>query len=312
MSRYPLLTRTLNLFMTIVLLSPVFSAAGEAPSRPAVSVRDKDVLVTSLNRPVFTYQYKDVPCKPYVKALYSPAGRNVLRDAPHDHLHHHGLMFAIMVDGVNFWEEHGNAGWQIPKALTKVQSAGAAGLTESLQWRFPKKKALMMLEKREVKAVFRKELAPTFLIWKSTLSVPPGKKVMTLTGNHYHGLGMRFPVSMDKGGEFRNAADAPGKIFRGQERLIKAAWCAYTAKVDGKTVTVAMFGHPDNARGLTQWFAMTGHFAYLSATLNWHAEPLKVVEGKPLVLCYAVAVWDGRPAKADINKLVNRWTAWCD
>ena len=43
--------------------------------------------------------------KPYADQLFSPAGVQVLRDSPLDHKHHHGLMYALAVDGVNFWEE---------------------------------------------------------------------------------------------------------------------------------------------------------------------------------------------------------------
>jgi hypothetical protein len=68
-----------------------------------------------------------------------------------------------------------------------------------------------------------------------------------------------------------------------------------------------MFGHPDNLRHPTQWFTMTEPFAYLSATLNLHREPLKVLSGKPLALRYAVAVWDNR---AENEQIVNAYKWW--
>ena len=40
--------------------------------------------------------------KPYVRELYSLNGVNLLRDAPADHLHHHGLMYTIRVNDLNF------------------------------------------------------------------------------------------------------------------------------------------------------------------------------------------------------------------
>ena len=51
------------------------------------------------------YRYGDVPFKPYVKELFTSSGINVLLDAPPDHLHHHGLMFACAVNNVDFWGE---------------------------------------------------------------------------------------------------------------------------------------------------------------------------------------------------------------
>ena len=58
-------------------------------------------------RLVFRYRYADVPYKPYADLLFSPAGVQVLRDSPMDHKHHHGLMYALSVDNINFWEESG-------------------------------------------------------------------------------------------------------------------------------------------------------------------------------------------------------------
>ncbi|MHC4656117.1 MAG: DUF6807 family protein, partial [Planctomycetota bacterium] len=63
-----------------------------------------------------------VPFKPYVQQLFSPAGVNILRDAPADHLHHHALMFAVKVNGVNFWEETPTAGKQLHKFFTDVKT----------------------------------------------------------------------------------------------------------------------------------------------------------------------------------------------
>ena len=55
------------------------------------------------DRLLLQYQCTPNPRKSYVKQLCSPAGVNVLRDSPHDHKHHHALMFAVGVDGVDFW-----------------------------------------------------------------------------------------------------------------------------------------------------------------------------------------------------------------
>jgi len=152
-----------------------------------------------------------------------------------------------------------------------------------------------------------KDLDVTILSWQSSLSLPAGKQSATLTGSHYFGLGVRFLESMDVGGQFRNAAGEAGEIVRGDERLTRANWCALTAEADGKPVTIAMFGHPDNVRHPTQWFTMAKPFAYMSATLNLHREPLELTTGKQLVLRYGVSVWDGRAEKSIIEKAYKWW-----
>ncbi len=58
------------------------------------------------------YAFATNQFKPYVRELYTLRGENVLRDAPPDHLHHHGLMYAVWVNGINFWEERGAPGFE--------------------------------------------------------------------------------------------------------------------------------------------------------------------------------------------------------
>jgi hypothetical protein len=41
--------------------------------------------------------------------------------------------------------------------------------------------------------------------------------------------------------------------------------------------------------------------------MNLHREPLKVASDKPLVLRYAVALWDGPVADEQINRIYQQW-----
>ena len=106
------------------------------------------------------------------------------------------------------------------------------------------------------------------------------------------------------GGRFFNADDKPGEVVRGDERLTPVKWCAYTAKADGKPVTVAVFDHPKNPRYPAKMFTMTKPFAYLSATGNEWKEPITIKAGEPLNLRYGVAVWDGEVDKKTSRKVV--------
>ena len=94
-------------------------------------------------------------------------------------------------------------------------------------------------------------MGATLLTWQSEFEVPQGKDFATLTGSPYFGLGMRFIKSMDTDGRFYNA---DGKIAVEGTNGKQAIWCAYTAKADGKPVTVAMFSHPVNERHPATWF----------------------------------------------------------
>ena len=72
-----------------------------------LSVLDGERLVMSYHYAELGLSVADVPMKPCVDQVGSrrPA-MQVLRDSPPDHKHHHALMFAVAVDGANFWEEN--------------------------------------------------------------------------------------------------------------------------------------------------------------------------------------------------------------
>lgn len=308
-------------FAAVGLLAVTFLNQAFAVNTMEITTGENVLSIRSGDHSLLNYPYNDVPFKPYVGQLFSPAGVNILRDAPADHLHHHALMFAVKVDSVNFWEETPAAGKQVHKSFTDVKtnvktdvendrsrSLLQASFTEHLDWT-NQSRQLLLKERRTVDLRRGTDLGATLVTWKSEFELPDGKQSAVITGAHYHGLGMRFIQSMDTGGQFINADNEKGTVFRGQEMLLRSTWCAYNADADGKPVTVAMFDHPDNPRHPATWFTMTAPFAYLSATLKLHEEPLKIVSGKPLMLCYAVAVWDGRVEADRINKLYQNWIA---
>ncbi|HUU93592.1 MAG TPA: DUF6807 family protein, partial [Phycisphaerae bacterium] len=66
---------------------------------------------------------------------------------------------------------------------------------------------------------------------------------------------------------------------------------------------------PENPRHPATWFTMTAPFAYLSATLNLHREPMTLQAGQTLGLTYGVALWDGKTSADEIEKTYRRWLA---
>ena len=305
-----------KLSLTRVLLAVVLCAFSISPlsfaeSTMSITTEENIVSIQADGRTLLQYRYRDTPFKPYVQQLFSPGGMNVLRDAPSDHLHHHALMFAVTVDGLNFWEEHLQPGRQQHISLGDVRIAGrdtvpTASFTERLAWINPRSKELFLNELRTIEACRLKEPEVTLLTWQSKFEPTEGKESVTLTGSAYFGLGARFLESMDTGGQFRNANGRTGVKDTNDKR---AAWCAYTAGKEGKPVTIAIFDHPANVRHSATWFTMENPFAYISATLNLHKEPLKVISGKPLLVRYGVALWDGAAQSEQIEKVYKTWIA---
>jgi hypothetical protein len=253
------------------------------------------------DKTIFTYMRGPAPFKSYVQALYTPSGVNVIRDQVADHIHHHGLMFALTVNDIDFWSEIDKCGKEVSKSFKTRED----GVVEQLDWTGPDGKVVLK-ERRVVRAALPKPDGPTVVTWRMRLEAPDGAPAK-LTGSHYAGLGMRFQESMDKIGTFFNSSGQPGELVRGQEYNVPANWCAYTAPCDGKPVTVALFSDPTNASRPTVFFTMPVGFAYQSATLNVYREPLTIEPGKPLLLHYGVALWDGKVGAEQVDAAYKEW-----
>lgn len=297
----------------------VFAWIGGAAADGAEAIRvvaqEGSVKIRSGDRELLVYQSAPNPYKVYVQSLATPAGRQILRDSPHDHIHHRALMYAMGVDGVDFWGEapQGRHGKQIPVGETRsraemVNGRWQATIEQEIDWRDADGQVLLRESRRLHLDGSTLRGGATLLVWDSQFRTPVGKQQVELWGRHYFGLGLRMVASMDQGGKLLTPTDVEGQSVRGTERLLSGPWCAYTAAVDGHPVTVAMFDHPDN-RPKATWFTMTGPFAYLAATLGLKDDKLPVTADAPLRLRYAVALWDGEKTAAEIAQAHTLWKA---
>ena len=304
----------LGIAVSVVFVMAGSRCASAAEDATGLRIQQDDSTLSILdgNRLVLRYRYAGVPMKPYVDQLLSPAGVQVLRDSPSDHKHHHGLMYALEVDKVNFWEENSrNSGREKQKSLSELKvvrndGVARAGFVEQLDWVRPKSDKPLLVERRAIEVLEASDLGATLVQWRCRLQTPPGKGQMVLGGNFYFGLGMRFLASME-GGRFFNAVDETAEMVKGKGPFVSANWCAYATNADGKPVTVAVFDHPANLPHPATIYTKTTPFTYLSATLNEWQKPITVTAGKPLNLCYGVALWDGKVDKATVEKLYQRW-----
>jgi hypothetical protein len=272
---------------------------------------DKSIVVKLNDREILEYRCQESPKKPYVRKLFTPGGVQILRDSPSDHQHHHALMFAVTADKVDFWSEGRNNGTEKSRSIDSVKSNTHDGVAQSeisqkLDWIDPQTEKTILQESRRLETFAAPELKATLLSWHTTLEPAAGKESVTLGGDHYFGLGVRFVTSMDEEGEFVNSENKEGDVVRGSEKLTPARWCAYRSKADGKSVTVAIFDSPENSRHPNKFFTMRP-FAYLAATLNLWKEPMTLKAGQPLKLAYGVAAWDGHIDSAEIEKTYQQW-----
>ncbi len=309
-----------------------------AAESPQVVVDANSITLQMDGRPVGRYRYNEVPFKPYLQELRTPSGINILRDSPFDHKHHHSLMFAVAVEGVNFWEEKEGHGRQqhagIKAAFVgELGGTACAAFTERLAWMHGNQP--LLTETRTIRLLRDPAGKATLLSWTAALQPwefglrPNSARLasVTLSGANYFGLGMRFLTSMDKTGRFLNADGGEGVAGTNDKR---SRWCAYSADAEGKAVTVAMFDHPSNVRHPATWFTMLEPFSYLCVTLGLHHEPLilsntadergqprggpqwerwEPVVVPPPPLNYGVGLWDGKVEAEAIERLYHQWVS---
>ncbi len=252
---------------------------------------------------LLVYAFATNQFKSYVRELYTLRGENVLRDAPPDHLHHHGLMYAVYVNGINFWEEKGAPGIQkhielpLHTARTDANGLPLASFTEIIHWLAPTNltatdsaQAALLLEQRTLTLTVNEKDQEVALRWESQFRVGPRAGKVTLHGPNYNGLGLRLPESFNHVARFQKPS--PLLITKPTTLdAIPARWTSVSGVMDGHDVMLVMYGCKDNARGDASFFTMLDPFAYLSATQGLDKQPLEHAAGDKFALSYLLTVY---------------------
>jgi len=307
--------------LTLLLAAPGFvqhvAAAGLAVTESAS--RPTEWTLAYEGKTVMVYAFDPQKFKPYVKALSSPDGHEVLRDSPFDHLHHHALMYGIRVNGVNFWEETAGCGVQkVVECPPPVAEPGRGGLqqarvTQLLYWLAPEDAFLpntnaqpLLIERRTLVLTIDPARHETALHWHSAFEVGSKTNQVTLGGANYHGLGMRFLKELDPVA-VHLAPEGPLDLANNRQEVTPHPWEAVLFDLPGKTATIALFGAESNARGNAHYFAMKTPFAYLSATQHLDQEPLVYRHGEHFELSYLITLCSGLKTAESLTERSRQW-----
>lgn len=253
--------------------------------------------------------------KPYVKELYSLSGENVLLDAPPDHLHHHGLMYAITVNGINFWEEARDPGVEkpfgTPACGTTDAPAPSVWFAQTLHWVHNKDrwatntaKAALLIERRTLILTVNELDQEVAVRWQGSFRVGPSMEKVVLSGAAYHGLGLRFPRTWDRVARHQNSGGIPYSAEQKGD-VTPALWTATSNTLDGKEIMVAVFARRQNA-GTPKFFTMLDGFAYVSATQDLQNIPLEYKTGEEFSIDYLVAVYSAHKTREFLNSRAER------
>ncbi len=299
-------------FLSVLLILAAAEAihAGDRGSEGAFKITKDEgsYLITRAGKPVLRYRFGNVKFKPYVSELFLPDGTNILRDAPHDHLHHHALMFAWNVDKTEFWGEAGKVGRQRSRkeaGPTVAQKRDGACVAHPLDWVSPEGKPLLR-EDRKVCALADSGPADVLLLWQGIFQGPRPDADIEISGREYLGLGIRFKQTMDHRKSRFLAAN--GKTAVKKVNGSRCDWCAVLGEIaPGKPITLVFMDHPQNPRHPARWFAMDQPFAYLSATIGLKDHPYTLKAGQTLTLRYGVALWSGSVGKSEIDRAYRHW-----
>lgn len=259
-------------------------------------------------RKIADYRYSKVPFKPYVKELFTPSGLQVLEDAPSGHLHHHGLMFAVGVDDINFWEEVDKSGSELHQKFSdiNIQSNAPiplASFVEQLNWKSPEQEQPKLIETRKISAGYWQQENANVLLWNTMLENPSESQSVKLTGHHYFGLGARLIETLPEKVEIISLTEDNLENVRGDEYLRDSPWCAMVVKNDAGTFTLLMVDSTKSVRFPPRWFTMRIPFVYISATRNLWKEPFEVKPKEKALFNHILVLWDGEKSKEYLGKV---------
>ena len=243
--------------------------SGASSRARGVKLTEHDDKVTvEINGELFTeYRFRDAQ-RPYFYPVVGPTGEPVVRHWPmkdgpheaHDHPHHKSLWYTHGdVNGVDFWTDGDRHGRIVHDRFIQVSSGPEVGvLTSQNRWLAPDGE-VVCTDTRAQRFYNR----PDGRIMDFEVTIHASHGEVTMGDTKEGSMAMRLAPTMRVEGEvgqgqIHNSEGVTGKAAWGK----RAKWCDYYGPVDGDTVGVAIFDHPDNPRHPTWWHVRTyGLFA---------------------------------------------------
>jgi len=308
-----------------ILLCVAASVRGsEIPDSLSVEATQENTAWTVFykGQKLMVYSFRPQKFKPYVQELCTLRGDNILRDAPRDHLHHHGLMYAIKVNGINFWEEVSGNGVQkvlqsgkplLDSINVKDNELPRATLSQVIHWVAPQDAfladstvAALLIERRTLTLTLAPSEQEVALEWKSEFEVGSKTNTVTLTGATYHGLGLRFRQEFDRLAAHSLRGVQPD-LANNRQDVSVAPWASVSFDAPGHPASIAVAGHPANPCGVPTFFSMLTPFSYLSATQALDKKPLVYHTGERFELRYLILLYPMLASSDLIEKRVETW-----
>jgi hypothetical protein len=257
----------MRLGIGFVLLGFV-SAARSADSSPSALAKSgvqitrlADRLRVEINGQLFTeYIYKDVP-RPYCYPLIGPGDVAMTRNWPmkdipgeeHDHPHHRSLWFAHgAINGQDFWSEQKVFGKTVHEDFLEVKSGQEDGVIRSRNKWVAADGTVVCTDERTLRFYNPGRANERLMDFEITLKASNGE--LTFGDTKEGTMAVRLAETMRLKGKVGQGHIVNSAGVRdGQTWGKRAEWCDYYGPVEGKTVGIAIFDHPQNPRHPTWW-----------------------------------------------------------
>lgn len=300
----------LSLAILLTMSWSVRSAVAEAgePVKINVDIGGGKARVMAGKEDFTTIQWRDMP-RPVLYPVYGPSGAHLTRKYPmedaaegeaKDHIHHRSLWFTHgNVNGHDFWSESDKAGKIVAEKVSQERS-GDGGVTVNLTSKWVTVDGEHILNDKRAMTFYATQDTRTIdfdiTLWSNDHDLVFGDtKEGSMAIRTRPELRLKGPVA--KGHILNANGDKDGKAW-GK----RAKWVSYYGPVEGETVGIVMFDHPENVSHPTWWHARDyGLFA--ANPFGKHdfegGDPgsgdVKVAKGEKLHLRYRIIFFTGEP-----------------
>lgn len=255
------------------------------------------------------YRYTDA-FKPHLDQLATPAGHVLSLVSPHDHPHHKGLMYALRLPEVNFWEERVTLPGEVPGRQRHDDFSGATrtgeqvGFSEELTWLPHAGGEPVFLETRSLHC--RALLGGQGYAW-SWASEITAMRDLELTMSqwsapaedgrlvNYHGLGLRLRRDFSCTGGNAVRLDRHAASFA-EAMGATPAECEFLGSIDG-TWPIQRAGVRIRQEQENALFVLESPFAFLAMGPS-NLAPRQMTRGERLLESYEITVFDLPPVSA--------------
>jgi pectate lyase len=288
-----------------------------SPSNDGIQITQlSNRLRIEINGQLFTeYFFKDAP-RPYYYPLLGPGNLPMTRNWPmkdppgeeHDHPHHRSLWFAHGdVNGVDFWTERKGSGTIVHDGFTTVRSGKDLGLIVSRDKWLAADGTVVCWDKRTFRIY--NPSSPDERVFDFEITLHSAKGQLEFGDTKEGTMAVRLAETMRLKGPVGHGHIVNGAGVRDGETWGKRAeWCDYYGPVDGKTVGIAIFDHPENPHHPTWWMVRDyGLFAAnpfgqhdFEALPDKAAGKLVVPAGKSVTFRYRFYLHGGDQAEAKV------------